>query len=263
MITIERYSEKHKAAWDKFVFSQPGATVAHPIAWRQVISNELGHLPRYLIALEGSEVRGVLPLFLAKTWWGTKSLVSIPWIDYGGVLADADEPKNLLLAEASKLAEAEKATFVEYRSVDPIASDLPIRTEKVTFELEMPEDSEVLWKSFHFKLRNHIRKAEKSGLKAEIGGLDKLPEFYKVFCWKMHQLGTPVWGYNFFESILTNMKDSAQIVLARKGDEAIAENIESGKKCLTLLNKNGPQKKSIWRPDKFRPSKELKINYGS
>ena len=41
------------------------------------------------------------------------------------------------------------------------------------------------------------------------------------------------------------------------------DNEQSGAKCLALLDLTGPKKKTnIWKPDKFRPSKSLKINYG-
>jgi len=222
LITVVPYSDKYHAEWDKFVLSRPEATIAHQIGWRLAIAEGLGHKPFYLVALSGSDICGVLPLFFVKTWWQTKYLISMPWIDYGGILADSEIATEALLNEANRIAKETKAEFIEFRSVDPVTSELPIRTDKVTFQLSLQPDSELIWKSFNAKLRNQIRKAQKSELKTEFGSIDKLPEFYKVFSWKMHQLGTPVWGYKFFESILKHLGNSAEIILVRKDDKVIA-----------------------------------------
>ena len=190
------YTDQFKQSWDQFVLNRSEATVAHQRAWRKIIHEGLGHEPHYLLAVEGSEVHGILPLFLTKTWWRAKYLVSIPWLDYGGILADSDEARAALVSAGHRLAEECGAKFVEYRSVNTVTDALPVRTEKVTFLLPLQQDVEALWSSLDGKLRNQIRKAMKSELTTEFGGLDKLPQFYKVFCWKMHQLGTPVWKYH-------------------------------------------------------------------
>jgi serine/alanine adding enzyme len=91
----------------------------------------------------------------------------------------------------------------------------------VTFRLNLDKDPEIVWKKFDAKLRNQIRKAEKSGLYTELGGLDILPQFYKVFQWKMRDLGTPVWGYRFFETILNEFPDTAKIMLVKKENMTI------------------------------------------
>jgi len=220
---ISEYTEEFTDSWTRFVERMPAATIAHDIRWRGVIRDCLGHRPRYLVARTGTEISGVLPLFVVTTWWRTRYVVSLPWIDYGGVLADDARSEQMLLAEARRLTERAGAQFMELRSVDKsVSEDLPVSEKKVTFLLQLTEDPDIIWKGFDAKLRNQIRKADKSGLTTEYAGVEGLDAFYKVFSFNMRDLGTPVWGVDLFRQILTRFKDTARLILVRMGDEVIA-----------------------------------------
>ena len=222
MITTHTYSPEDKVSWNQFVKKTPGATISHQIEWREVISSTLGHKPKYILAKDGDTIRGVLPMFLVSTWWGSRQLVSIPWIDYGGILAaDADAEKALMDA-AAEIAKQEKAKFIEFRTMTVGSLSLEQRTDKVTFLLPLDKDPDVIWKGFNAKLRNQIRKSEKSELTTEFTGSEGLSEFYTVFCHNMRDLGTPVWGRDFYEAILREFPDSAQLILVKKEGKTIA-----------------------------------------
>ncbi len=221
MIEIIDQSDKEIKAWSDFVKSSSAATIAHQIGWKQVMVDGLNHRPKYLMALKDSEVTGILPMVIMKTWWQRKYLISIPWIDYGGIIAHDSESEELLLDAAIQTAKSEKVDFLELRSVLGAGRNLPTRKDKVTFLLNLNHDPEIIWKGFDAKLRNQIRKAEKSGLAVEFGGKELFDSFYKVFAHNMRDLGTPVWGKKFFAAILTVFSESAQIVLVRKSDEVI------------------------------------------
>jgi FemAB-related protein (PEP-CTERM system-associated) len=222
MIQVIPYSDECRAAWDSFVTTHPAATVAHQIGWRSVIHNALGHAPRYLLAVDGSQVRGVLPLFLVRTWWQAKYLISIPWLDYGGVCAADTVSGEALLLEGSRLAKELGCQFMELRSVTATSEILPVSADRVTFELKLTGDPDELLRSFDAKLRNQIRKSQKSELNIEIGGEELLRGFYSVFCRNMRDLGTPVWGRELFTQVITHFPDSARIIVIRKGREVIA-----------------------------------------
>ena len=222
MIKIVEYEDRYRERWSAFVDKTPTSTIAHRIGWEKVIQRGLGHKPKYLIALIDDSIRGILPLFLLKTLWRSKYLISLPWIDYGGVCAVDPETENRLLDEAGRIAKAENAQFVEFRSVEAVFNNLPVLEDKVTFLLELNKNPDIIMKSLNSKLRNQIRKAQKSELTAQFGGIELLPDFYKIFSWKMHSLGTPVWGFTFFENILMTFPDTANIIIVKKDDEAIA-----------------------------------------
>lgn len=222
MTRVVPYAEQYRQAWSEYVAQSDSATVAHQIEWREIMQIGLGHQPRYLLGLEGQKLTGLLPLFLVRTWWGKKYLVSLPWIDYGGIIADSQAIAVELLRAATDLAEQEKAEFVELRSVASDNLGLDERTDKVTFRLPLETDHDNLWKGFEAKLRNQIRKADKSGLITEFTSREGLDDFYRVFSRNMRDLGTPVWGRRFFEEILARLSDRAFLILVRKESRVIA-----------------------------------------
>jgi FemAB-related protein (PEP-CTERM system-associated) len=99
--------------------------------------------------------------------------------------------------------------------------DLPCRQHKVTLLLRLPEAG-ACWSSLDKKVRNQIRKAEKSGLTAHSGGAELLEEFYTVFARNMRDLGTPVYGRAVFEQILRTFPDSARLHVVRLGRTPVA-----------------------------------------
>jgi FemAB-related protein (PEP-CTERM system-associated) len=221
MIEIISDSEKYRAAWDKYVNESSSAAISHLWGWKNVMEKGLGHKPIYLTAKDGGRIVGILPMALVRTWWNTRYLISLPWIDYGGICADSADVIESLNKRAVAIARERHVAFIEYRSINSYEMDMPTRRDKVTFRLNLNPDFNVVWNGFDAKLRNQIRKAEKSGLTTELGGIELLPSFYKIFQWKMRDLGTPVWGYKFFESILTEFPDSAKIILVKLDKLAI------------------------------------------
>ena len=222
MIEILKYSDDYKAGWSEFVSNSPRATISHQIGWMEVMCKGLGHNPNYLMAIEDEKVRGILPLITLKTFWGARYAISLPWIDYGGVCADDYDTERMLLDEAKRITESEKAQFMELRSVKAGDHKLALRQDKVTFLLELHSDPDKIWKSFNAKLRNQIRKAQKSGLTTESGGIELLTDFYNIFSRKMRDLGTPVWGKSFFKIILEVFPKTAGIILVKKDGQPVA-----------------------------------------
>jgi FemAB-related protein (PEP-CTERM system-associated) len=227
MARVIEYSDSDELRWRDFVENCPTANIAHLPGWRNVIESGLGHKPRYFCAVDGDRIVGVLPLFLIKTWTLSRYLVSIPWIDYGGICADNLEAEQLLISKAREIAKTDRAKYIELRSVDINSSlvDTPnlfLRRDKVSFILDLNDDPDLVMKKFNGKLRNQIRKAQKSGLITEFAGVEKLADFYRIFAWRMRALGTPVWGVKFFEAILKTYSSTARLALVRKDDKFIA-----------------------------------------
>ncbi len=222
LIRILEYSRDLRQAWSDYENQAANATVAHRIGFRDVIRKSLGHKPRYLIALDGSTVRGILPLFVVTTWWRAKYVVSIPWLDYGGPCADNREIAKALLDRAVGITKQEGASFLEFRSVGNYGIGMQERLDKASFVLKLENDPELLWNRFDAKLRNQIRKSQKSGLTAEIGGVEMLDDFYAIFSRNMRDLGTPVWGKALIRNVLQEFDQDAEIVLVRAHDAAVA-----------------------------------------
>lgn len=76
------------AECDLYVSMHPHGTGYHRRVWTEIIGRAFGHRTIYLTARRGGHVAGVLPLvFFRSRLFGTFA-VSLPFVNYGGVLAD-------------------------------------------------------------------------------------------------------------------------------------------------------------------------------
>jgi FemAB-related protein (PEP-CTERM system-associated) len=79
-----------------------------------------------------------------------------------------------------------------------------------------------LWDGLDRKVRNQIRKAEKSGLTVERGGEELVGDFYTVFARNMRDLGTPVYSRRLFEEVLRAFPLRSQLHIVRLNREPVA-----------------------------------------
>lgn len=212
--------------WDAFVDAAPDATLYHRWSWKGVIEESFGHRGHYLAALDGGgKVAGVLPLVHMKSALFGNFLVSVPFVNYGGVLCQDEEAKRVLLAGAENLRISCRAEHVELRHLDFMIDGIPARQHKVTMVLGLAGDTEAQWAGFNAKLRNQIRKAEKNALNCRTGHLELLDDFYRVFARNMRDLGTPVYGREFFRQVLAAHPDTARIIAVMHQGKTIAAGI--------------------------------------
>jgi len=149
-------------------------------------------------------------------------LISVPFGDYGGICADDEKTANALLQEASELAQKKRAKYLELRHLEKMDNgQLRTKTSRATLILNLEKDPGVLWKSFKPKVRNQVRKAEKSGLETEIGDKTLVRDFYKVYAYNMRDLGTPVHSLSFFKNILTEFPNHANVILVKLENRTI------------------------------------------
>ena len=202
-----------RTAWDAYVNSNIAATSYHRYAWRDVVENSFGHPCHYLAAMDcGGIVVGILPMVYMQSRLFGRFLVSLPFFNYGGLLCDNPDIGEGLLSEAAALRKELGAEHVELRHSDPWPADLPTKQHKVCMVLELGMDAEAQWQGFNAKLRNQIRKAEKSGLTVAVGDKELLPDFYTVFVRNMRDLGTPVYAQKLFAEVLTAFPVDSRII---------------------------------------------------
>jgi serine/alanine adding enzyme len=81
-------------------------------------------------------------------------------------------------------------------------------------------DADAYWKSLDAKVRNQVRKAEKSEVKVVWGKAEKLDEFYSVFAVNMRDLGSPVHARALFANVLLRFP-GAEIGIAYRAGRCI------------------------------------------
>ena len=213
-MAIEVRVESARADWDAFVAAHPGATAYHAWDWRDVFGPVFGHRPVYLAAREAGQVVGVLPLVAFRSRLFGTFFCSLPFVNYGGVLATSPAAAAPLLAEATRLAREAGASHVELRHVARQFDAAPLRQHKVTMLLPLKESADAQWTALDNKVRNLVRKAEKSDLTSESGDGRLLDAFYAVFSLNMRDLGTPVYPKRFFAAVI---KACAMVIDAATG----------------------------------------------
>lgn len=222
--------DRDRRDWDAFITARdthhrgaaPDADTAtgyHEWAWREVFTRAFGHAPVYLIARRGDVVAGVLPLIEIRSRLFGRSLTALPFVNYGGVVADTSEAARALVEAAGAEARARGSRHVEMRHIGRRFPDLPCRQHKVSMWLRL---SPGLWEGFDRKVRNQVRKAEKCGLAAVTGGDELVGEFYTVFARNMRDLGTPVYSRRLFDEVLRAFPDRARITVVRLGGAPVA-----------------------------------------
>ncbi|MSN27152.1 MAG: FemAB family PEP-CTERM system-associated protein [Geobacter sp.] len=211
-LNIQLYNDEG-TEWDDFVTSQLESTNYHQYGWRKVVEQSFGHKTFYLEARNaGNDICGVLPLVHMKSRLFGNFLVSLPFFNYGGVLFNESKFGDALLKHAETILDKIGADHVELRHIYNQQHDLATKQHKVTMILDLMNDVETQWKALDAKVRNQVRKAEKSGLTTVMGHLELLDGFYEVFCRNMRDLGTPVYGKEFFRNILETFPDTTRII---------------------------------------------------
>ncbi|HUQ87457.1 MAG TPA: FemAB family XrtA/PEP-CTERM system-associated protein [Vicinamibacterales bacterium] len=206
-------------AWEAYVDARGDAAGYHSWRWRQVFADAFGHEPVYLLARQGGVITGVLPMVQIKSLIFGNTLTSLPFVNYGGVMADAPETAQALVDGAHEEARLRRCSHVEMRHVEAQFPNLPCKQHKVSMQLPLAPN---MWDGLDRKVRNQIRKAEKSGLVVERGGEALVGDFYAVFARNMRDLGTPVYSRRLFEEVLRVFPDRAQLHVVRLNGAPIA-----------------------------------------
>ena len=206
-------------SWDRFVEQHPSPTIGHLSAWGRIAARAYGHEPVYLTAEVNGEIAGVLPLVMMRSRIFGRRLVSMPFLDYGGVLAEPDSGVEEPLVEAA-LATARQlgASGVSLRQFERVPLPYETAKDRVTMLLPLTAE-EAVWKSLPSERRNRVRKGEKSGLTAEWCGADALDDFYDVFAVNMRDLGSPVHSRTFFRVLVEELAGAARVLIVRDREQ--------------------------------------------
>lgn len=201
---------------EAYVLEHPASSIWHRPSVASFIANTYGHRTRFFCAYdEQNSLVGVLPVVQLKSRLFGNFLVSTPYFNYGGVLANSPKIARALIDQANEWRHELGADSLEMRFCQDNALALPQRTGKVTFWLPLPNAAADLWDSFQPKVRAQIRRGERELSGFAIGGVELLDDFYRVFSINMRDLGTPVYGKEFFRNLLHTLQGKAWLAVAR------------------------------------------------
>lgn len=222
--------------WDAYLSRRGGEFLWHRATWDHVFSVYRLPVIRLAARREG-QIVGVLPLVLQRSRLFGSHLVSLPWFDAAGVVADDAAAQSALVEAALKLAGEHGLDRLNLRQADAIEGWEVERDDKVVMRLKLEKDPDVLWKRFDPKVRNQVRKAEKSNLTAASGGIELVGDFYRIYAANMRDLGSPSHSQRFFETVLSSFPQEAKIHVVRLESNVIGAG-------LTIAN--GPRLDIPW-----------------
>lgn len=192
--------------------------------WTRAVCDGLGYSGYLIQAIQNDTTVGSLPLALVSSRLFGRFLVSLPYVNSAGVVAQDDEIASLLIDAAVQIADQLRVKKLELRhereySHPQLNAQL---TSKVHMRLTLPPTEDELWSSLKAKVRNQVRKGEKAELTCHWGGRESLDEFYRVFSRNMRDLGTPVYGRDLFLAILSQFGESAEFCVIRLESQPVA-----------------------------------------
>lgn len=208
--------------WNDYVAKHPAATIHHLTPWRRILQKTYGIESLYYVARdERYRVVGVLPLVRLKSRLFGDMLVSMPYFQRGGAIADHPAIETALMQSANQTAARRGIEHVEYRDDIP-RHNLSAQTYKVNMILALPDSEEALWHGFTAKLRAQIKRPQQLAPQILIGGREYLDDFYKVYSRNMRDLGSPVHSRLLLENMLAAFPGKSWIIVIRLNNMPIS-----------------------------------------
>ena len=199
-------------------------TAVRDVRWLAVLQQGLKHQPIVIEARRGAELVGVLPLALVDSFLFGKYLVSLPYVNWAGVVCEDAEVARALIDRAVALADEFDVRHLELRH--EVEYQHPALTQrldsKANMRLSLSGTSDDAWKKLRSVVRTQIRKGQTQGFEVEWGSVNLLDEFYGVFAQNMRDLGTPVYSRTLFRSILKLFPSEAELCVVRLAGQSVA-----------------------------------------
>jgi len=220
-VTVRLVEDCDADVWNAYVERCPEASNYHQYRWRGFFAVYFKKETYYLGAFDNNDLVGLLPLVRMTSRIFGDYLVSLPFVNYGGVLADNDHVVGLILSYATSLSAKLGVDHCELREY-VTRDDLRQKTNKVSMRLKLPATADELSKDLGSKLRSQIRRSDRELPSVLRGGEELVDRFYSVFSQNMRDLGTPVYDKAMFVDILRRFPEQANIVVIEVDGKAAA-----------------------------------------
>lgn len=226
-ITVSLLDNEHNE-WNAYVSKQPAATIHHLSEWRDLLHKTYHHESFYFLARDSNQqIVGVLPLIRLKSRLFGDLLVSMPYFQRGGAVADHPLIEQKLIQTANNQAAQLRIDYIEYRDDIP-REKLPVQSHKVNMILSLPDSKDALWASFTAKLRAQIKRPQREKSQVLVGGEEYLDDFYKVYTRNMRDLGSPAHSKLFIKNILDSFPQSSWVIVLYLNNKPVSAGLLLG-----------------------------------
>ena len=199
MVTVSPLAPAKAAAWDAFAAAHPAGTFLHRAAWAGLLEQGFRHTTHYLLAEQDGAVVGILPLTRVKTRLFGDSLMSSPFLVYGGPLTSTPEAFTALHDAALDLQRRLGTPVMEWRFREPPAAleGWEARDDLyVTFRKPILANDDANMKAIPRKQRAMVRKGIDKGLTSTANR--DVETLFHIYSESVRNLGTPVFPRRWF-----------------------------------------------------------------
>jgi hypothetical protein len=206
-----------------FVARAPGALVYHSLGYRDLLLDHLGCEQEYLVASDGGDVRGVLPL-LWTAEGDARIYNSLPFYgSHGSVLADDPQVAAALIVAYDERA-TDDGTLAATLVANPFADSQPpepahnLTDERISQVTDLPADDAI-----ESSARRNVRKAKRAGIVATADA-GKLPLVGEIHRANIEALGGRAKDPSFFAAVPRHFEPGRdfEVYVALLDDEVVA-----------------------------------------
>jgi Acetyltransferase (GNAT) domain len=206
VIDVEALGPDEDAAWDAFLLECDGGLIYYSSRYRDLLLDELGCEAEYLVAREGGEVRGALPLMWSESA-GDRVLNSLPYYgSHGAPLAKSRDAERVLIdawAERATDSRTLAATMVTnpFRSEEPLEPVHDFTDHRIGQVTRLPPaDPDELMSIYSKRGRRDVRRAERRGVEVQRDS-DRLPDLWRLHEENMSLIGGLAKSDRFFTEL--------------------------------------------------------------
>ncbi len=212
------------SGWDEYVAKHPGATVYHTAAWSRVVCESAGYRPCALVLKAGSEIRGLLPAAEVRSRLTGSRLVSLPFSDECGALAEDADGAAALVHAAQRVRATYRLRRYELRGMavlrdgsraePPENAGAPFSVDRhfSGFTVPLSEDTDAVRRTFARKaVRQTINKAIRLGVQVRDASDPRdVDAFYALYALNRKRHGIPPQPRAFFEQVFARLNGPAR-----------------------------------------------------
>lgn len=211
--------------WESYVNNHPDGTLHHLPQWKEVLGDTFHYQPFYLFARNANdELCGILPLFQVKSFLTGNRLVSLPFSNTCGPIADSDYIEEELVNRAKQLCHELKCGYLELRMKEPKDFGFQVNNYFSTYVLGLSDVRDEVWRKLDKKgTRWAIKKAQREGVTVREANTGEDMEYFFRRLNERHKrdLGVPVHPIRLFRSIHERMRQFTSLYFGEMDEKII------------------------------------------
>ncbi|MCP4397576.1 MAG: GNAT family N-acetyltransferase [bacterium] len=210
--------------WQQFIYSRDDTHYGDLAQWR-ILFQELYHFKNYSYAyVDHDRFLGVISLYVIRSPFVGTILVSSPFFSYGGVYADDENVRDVLLRKIEDVGRTLHVDCIELRLTTPLPAPYKTNRNFLEHNLMLSDTPEDVWKSqISSNVRQNIRKSRKHQLEFFPSGDPQ--RCYQLLSHTIRDLGTPFHAQKFFQLLKTHFGDDVYFSGVHLNDELVAGGI--------------------------------------